>query len=171
MKETRSKAHLDLPRHVIAHEAAHAVIAHYVGVRVVEMSVVPSQTAWSEDPACAKHGCVTTTLHGGDIDRFLNQLFAGRASLNEVVGMMMIYLAGPVSEGNMRGGLSDRDKAVAIAMAFTDDDERSAKALVAMARSRVSGLVRKYRPAITKLSQALTVTPKLRGHELQRLLR
>ena len=160
-----------LPRHVVSHEAAHAVIAHLVGVRVVELSIKPLKKVWPEDPACAKHGCVTTTLHGDDIDRFLTKLFDGRATFEDAIGMMMVYLAGPVSEGNMRGGLSDRDKAVAIAFAFTEGDEKSAKAMVSAATSRVAGLVRKYRPTITKLSQALTTSQELRGHELQRILR
>lgn len=165
---------LKIPARIIGHEAAHAVVAHAVGLRVVEMSITPvGQSGHGRhvsDPTCAAHGCVTTTFHGSDVDGFLRKLQAGRATCDEAVGMMAVFLAGPVAQRSGVGGQSDRSKAEAIAFAYAGN-EKDARALLVVARGRAQALVKKYRPGITKLSRTLEEKKVLRGPELQRALR
>jgi hypothetical protein len=162
---------LKIPARIIGHEAAHAVVAHHVGVRVVELSITPVGQKASDDPTCIAHGCVTTTFHGGDVDGFLRKLEAGKATCDEALGMMTVFLAGPVAQGSGVGGASDRGKAEAIAYAYASGDERAARALIGIARHRAASLVRKYRPLITKLSHTLKEKQTLRGAALQHILR
>ena len=160
-----------IPARIIGHEAAHALVAHHVGLRVVEMSITPTNAKDSDDPTCIANGCVTTTFHRGDIATFLRALHAGRATCDEAVGMMAVFLAGPIAQGSGSGGKSDRGKAEAIAYQYAKKDANVAHAILALARRRAESLVKAYRPAIKKLSRALSEKKTLSGGELQRMLR
>ena len=162
---------MNIPARIIGHEAAHAVVAHLVGLRVVEMNITPTSAKSTNDPTCIKNGCVTTVFHGGDINRFLRKLHAGDVTCDEAIGMMTVFLAGPIAQGSGVGGASDRGKAEAIAFEYAGQNDKVAHAILSLARRRAESIVKKYRPSITKISHALAEKKTLRGAELQRLLR
>ncbi len=159
-----------IPARIIGHEAAHAVAAQLLGLRVVEMTITPTSTG-TDDPTCVANGCVTTHFHGGDINSFLRKLEAGHATCDDAVRMMTVFLAGPAAQGSGVGGASDRGKAEAIAFKYAGRNDAAARALLGIARTRAESLVKKHRPSIKKISSALAAKKTLRGAELQRLLR
>lgn len=160
-----------IPARIIGHEAAHAVAAQLLGLRVVEMNITPTSAKSTNDPTCVANGCVTTIFHGGDINGFLRKLHAGQATCDDAVRMMTVFLAGPAAQGSGVGGASDRGKAEAIAFQYAGKNDAAARALLGIARTRAESLVKKYRPSIKKLSAALAAKKTLRGPELQRMLR
>jgi ATP-dependent Zn protease len=100
----------------------------------------------------------------------VRKLRAGRATCDEAIGMMTVYLAGPAAQGSGVGGASDRGKAEAIAVEYAGGDERAARGLVAVARKRAEALVRQHRRAIERVSRALVEKRTLKGRDLAHAL-
>ena len=159
---------MKIPARVIGHEAAHAVVATAVGVRVVRMSITPASRG-TDDPSCITHGCVTTTFHKGDIASFLNRLHHHKAKCDETADMIAIYLAGPIAQGSGVGGASDRGKAEAIAHAYGGDV--ASRSVLALGRLRAESLVKAHKKTIAKVTAALQDKTTLSGPALERMLR
>jgi hypothetical protein len=140
------------------HEAAHAVVARLVGLRVHRVAI-------------GRDGHGHTEVHGIDVDGLLDR--TDPALLGAVVAELQATLAGRVADrirGIEPGDGPDRDRAVALTSAVTVT-EAERRALLVFVEGFTERLVRRVWPAIEVLAQELARKRELPGKRLDDALR